>query len=359
MPASRAARTQASAGVLLDLGAVGDPVAVRDLADDQAGTAEVTEFHVPTLTPAVTSRRPAERSEHRVGVGEQPVDLVASPSSRLGGAPASISGRPRRSSAPQRPVSSPNRNATGWITSVGCTGGTSTAPVRSTTPLRPPSVDDGQALVGEAVDVPAVGQRGGEPVVAGRHDDPAGAGPPRPSAAAAAPRPAAAERPYVVEAGRMTTRLVLSIADPAAPCRPGDTQASPSEKRPTPEVAGARVDQQSAGLVDQLPASATPAGGPRPTRRGTAARRRTGRDDQFAVGVGVPPAVRALVEASGAGGRGLEDLVPAARVRPAARSRATRREHRVERQLGPRRSARGRRPCAGSSACSKCWHASM
>jgi hypothetical protein len=32
-------------GLLLDLGAVGDPVAVRDLADEHAGTAKVTELH--------------------------------------------------------------------------------------------------------------------------------------------------------------------------------------------------------------------------------------------------------------------------------------------------------------------------
>jgi len=38
-------------GVVLDLGAVGDPVAVGDLGDLQAGPAEVTVFHGETLCP--------------------------------------------------------------------------------------------------------------------------------------------------------------------------------------------------------------------------------------------------------------------------------------------------------------------
>src|SRR5439155_5732108 len=39
-------------GVLLDLRAVGDPVAVRDLADHQARAAQVSELHGPTLPRA-------------------------------------------------------------------------------------------------------------------------------------------------------------------------------------------------------------------------------------------------------------------------------------------------------------------
>ena len=45
MPSSSAARTHCGRDVVLDLRAVGEPVAVGDLGDLEAGVAEVAEFH--------------------------------------------------------------------------------------------------------------------------------------------------------------------------------------------------------------------------------------------------------------------------------------------------------------------------
>src|SRR5262249_11317295 len=48
--------------LLLDLGAVGDPVAIGDLTDHQARPAQVTKFHGPTLT---STGRPTSTSTGR------------------------------------------------------------------------------------------------------------------------------------------------------------------------------------------------------------------------------------------------------------------------------------------------------
>ena len=54
-------------GVLLDLGAVGDPVAVRDLADEQAGPAEMTKLHAREPNRRLTAANGGQAARQSIG----------------------------------------------------------------------------------------------------------------------------------------------------------------------------------------------------------------------------------------------------------------------------------------------------
>ena len=118
--------------------------------------------------------------------------------------------------------------------------------------LAPADLDDGQALVGEAVDVAAVGQAGGERVERERHGEPAVALDRAPLAALAHDAMPRRNGRTSSKPAWMTTRLDLSIATQPACAVAGDPGQAVGEAADA-EVAGARVDQQPAGLVDQPP----------------------------------------------------------------------------------------------------------
>ena len=81
-------------GVLLDLGAVGDPVAVRDLADEHAGSAEVTKFHArePMAGCAFRDRRARRARSYSIGR----VSASSCSSSFATGLPAGVRRRDQR-----------------------------------------------------------------------------------------------------------------------------------------------------------------------------------------------------------------------------------------------------------------------
>ena len=89
MPASSAARTHCGRHVVLDLRAVGEPVAVGDLGDLEAAAAEVAEVHALDPTFAV------RRSPRRVGLDRRTGQL----SSRL--SPPADTASARRRAPPQ------------------------------------------------------------------------------------------------------------------------------------------------------------------------------------------------------------------------------------------------------------------
>ena len=260
MPSVERGPDAGDGGVLLDLRTVGDPVAVRDLADQQAGTAEVTEFHVPTLARG-SDCRPATQSTG-LGVGEQPVDLLHH--RRPGcGAPGRSAARRAGRARPSARCRSPTRNATGWMTSAGCAGGTSTVPVRSTTPLRPPASTTARpSSVKPSTYRPSVSAVANA-VVLRRHDDPAG--PVDRAPAAPLDGGHAARGTGVRRRSRLDDRHPAGLVDrdPAAARRRADTQASPSENEPTPRYRR-RVDQQPCRTRRSAPTARSPAGAPRP-----------------------------------------------------------------------------------------------
>ena len=78
MPASRAARTHWRGDVVLDLRAVGQPVAVGDLGDLQAAVAEVSKAHAPTLSSRIRSSRGGSAAEQMGQRGDLTVGIGSS-----------------------------------------------------------------------------------------------------------------------------------------------------------------------------------------------------------------------------------------------------------------------------------------
>ena len=202
-----------------------------------------------------------------------------------------------------------------------CTGATISWPVRSTTPCRSPaSTTASPSSVNPSTGRPSVSAVANA-AVPRLHHDPAV---PVDRAPAAAPDRASPRRN-----GRTSSNPPGTI-DPVAAGRSRtsrrsssrDTQASPSENGPAPQVAGRRVDQHARRSRRSAPRPATRAGAP---RRTLAERLRLGvprRDGQDAVASAYPQ--RPVVVAERRHRRPVQpqDLVAGARVRPPALLRA-------------------------------------